>query len=183
MRALTLQMAACIHMLVIHNSSFYFIFHFGHQRPRASICDFLKTLSQRMQESIEPKAQITYMGSISNASSGPRPKIFYIRTVIFNVVWLAYKTDISEEVRSRRSYVISRLFVVPRPPTQEFRITHSVAFMLDAIIQICTRSQIALLWTHFGHQSTSICDFMIFFLSENAGKHRSKGTAKYLHHL
>ena len=31
--------------------------------------------------------------------------------------WLAYKTDISEEVRSHQSNVISRLFVVPGPPT------------------------------------------------------------------
>ena len=31
--------------------------------------------------------------------------------------WLACKTDISEEVRGHQSNVISRLFVVPGPPT------------------------------------------------------------------
>ena len=36
---------------------------------------------------------------------------------IGHYTWLAWKIDISEEVRSHRSNVISRLFVVPRPPT------------------------------------------------------------------
>ena len=31
--------------------------------------------------------------------------------------WLACKTDISEEVRGHQSNVITRLFVVPGPPT------------------------------------------------------------------
>ena len=36
---------------------------------------------------------------------------------IGHYTWLAWKTDISEEVRSHQSNVISRLFVVPGPPT------------------------------------------------------------------
>ena len=36
---------------------------------------------------------------------------------ISHYTWLACKTDISEEVRSHQSNVISRRFVVPRPPT------------------------------------------------------------------
>ena len=52
--------------------------------------------------------------------------------------WLACKTDISEEMRNHRSDVISRLFVVPRPHTLYFPTTHSIAFMLRAIIKTVT---------------------------------------------
>ena len=41
----------------------------------------------------------------------------YFQRVIGHYTMLACKTDISEEVRSHQSKVISRLFVVPRPPT------------------------------------------------------------------
>ena len=79
-------------------------------------------LSQRMQESIDPKALITYMGSKIDGPSGPRPRFFIVghshfQRGIGHYTWLACKTDISEEVRSHQSNVISRLFVVPRPPT------------------------------------------------------------------
>ena len=75
-----------------------------------------------MQESIDPKAQITYMGSKFDGPSGPRPRFFIVGLSHFqrgigHYTWLACKTDISEEVRSHQSNVISRLFVVPRPPT------------------------------------------------------------------
>ena len=41
----------------------------------------------------------------------------HFQRVMGYYTWLAYKTDISEEVRSHQSNVISRLFVVPGPPT------------------------------------------------------------------
>ena len=77
-------------------------------------------LSQRMQESIEPKAQLTYMGSKIHGPSGPRPRFFIIglgnfQRGIGHYTWLGCKTDISEEVRNHRSDVIPRRFVVPRP--------------------------------------------------------------------
>ena len=52
--------------------------------------------------------------------------------------WLACKTNISEEVRNHRSDVISRLFVVLRPHTHYFPTTHSIAFMLRAMIKTVT---------------------------------------------
>ena len=75
-----------------------------------------------MQESIAPKAQITYMGSIIHGPSGPGPRFFIVGLSHFqhgisHYTWLAWKSDISEEVRSHRSNVISPRFVVPRPPT------------------------------------------------------------------
>ena len=94
---------------------------FGHQS--ASICGFRKNfLSPRMLVSIDPKAQITYMGSKIDCTSGPRPRFFiaglgHFQRGIGYYTWLACKTDISEEVRSHLSNVITRLFVVPRPPT------------------------------------------------------------------
>ena len=40
-----------------------------------------------MQESIDPKAYITYMGSKIYGQSGPRPRFFMVRPiVIFNVL-------------------------------------------------------------------------------------------------
>ena len=48
-----------------------------------------------------------YIGSIFYGPSGPGPRFFIVRLkVIFNVEWLACKSDISEEVRSHRSNVI-----------------------------------------------------------------------------
>ena len=75
-----------------------------------------------MQESIDPKAKITYMGSKIDGTSGPRPRFFIVELSHFqrgigHYTWLACKTDISEEVRSHQSNVIYRLFVVPGPPT------------------------------------------------------------------
>ena len=75
-----------------------------------------------MQESIDPKAQITYMGSIIHGLSGPGPRFFLVglghfQRGICHYTWLACKTDISEEVRSHRSHVIARPFVVPRQIT------------------------------------------------------------------
>ena len=75
-----------------------------------------------MRDSIDPKAYITYMGSKIDDPSGPRPRFFIVGHCHFqrgigHYTWLAWKTDISEEVRSHQSNVISRLFVVPRPPT------------------------------------------------------------------
>ena len=69
-----------------------------------------------MQDSIYPRAQITYMGSIIHGPSGPGPR-FFIEELRHFQRCIACKTDISEEVRSHRSNVISRLLVVPRPPT------------------------------------------------------------------
>ena len=60
------------------------------------------------------------MGSKIDGPSGPRPRSIFHRLfqrVMGYYTWLAYKTDISEEVRSHQSNVISRLFVVPGPPT------------------------------------------------------------------
>ena len=62
------------------------------------------------------------MGSKIDGPSGPRPRFFIVRLSHFqrgigHYTWLACKTDISEEVRSHQSNVISRLFVAPRPPT------------------------------------------------------------------
>ena len=75
-------------------------------------------LSQRIQESINPKTKITYMGSKFDGPSGPRPRFFIVGLSHFQrgigpYTWLACKTDISEEVRNHRSDVISWLFVVP----------------------------------------------------------------------
>ena len=39
-----------------------------------------------MQESIDLKAQITYMGSKIDGPSGPRPRFFMLDFVIFSVV-------------------------------------------------------------------------------------------------
>ena len=41
----------------------------------------------------------------------------HFQRVMGYYTWLVYKTDISEEVRSHQSNVISGLFVVPGPPT------------------------------------------------------------------
>ena len=62
------------------------------------------------------------MGSKIDGPSGPRPRFFHSWTRRFqrgfgHYTWLACKTDISEKVRSHQSNVISRLFVVPGPPT------------------------------------------------------------------
>ena len=70
-----------------------------------------------MQESIDPKALITYMGSKIDGPSGPRPRFFIVGLGIGQYTQLICKTDISEEVGSHQSSVISRLFVVTRPPT------------------------------------------------------------------
>ena len=63
-----------------------------------------------------------YMGSKIDGPSGLRPRFYIVglrhfQRGIGHYTWLACKTDISEEVRSHQSNVISRLFVVPRPPT------------------------------------------------------------------
>ena len=82
-------------------------------------------LSQKIQESIDPKTWITYMGSKIDGPSGPRPRFFIVGLSHFQrgigpYTWLACKTDISEEVRNHWSDVISWLFVVPRPHTLIF---------------------------------------------------------------
>ena len=64
---------------------------------------------------------------------------------IGHYTWLACKTDISEEVRSHQSNVISRLFVVPGPPTDLFRTTNSIAFILQPINETVT-NHAALNW-------------------------------------
>ena len=106
------------------------------------------------------------MGSKSDGPSGPRPRFFIVGLSHFqrgigHYTWLACKTDISEEVRSHQSNVISRFFVVPGSPADYFRTTNSIVFKLDPT----KRSQIALLWTDSGHQSASICDFLKIFVS------------------
>ena len=78
------------------------------------------------------------MGSKINGPSGPRSRFFIIgfshfQRGIGHYTWLAWKIDISEEVRSHRSNVITRLFLVLRPPTDWFRTTHSIAFILHQI--------------------------------------------------
>ena len=65
---------------------------------------------------------MTYMGSKIDGPSGPRPRFLIVglrhfQRVIGHYTWLACKTDISEEVRSHQSNVISRLFLVPGAPT------------------------------------------------------------------
>ena len=62
------------------------------------------------------------MGSKFDGPSGPRPRFFIVclghfQRAIGHNTWLARKSDISEEVRGHQSNVISRLFVVPGPPT------------------------------------------------------------------
>ena len=62
------------------------------------------------------------MGLKIDGPSGPRSRFFivglgHIQLCFGPYTWLACKTDISEEVRSHQSNVISRLFVVPRPHT------------------------------------------------------------------
>ena len=62
------------------------------------------------------------MGSKIDGPSGPRSRFFIVglshfQRCIGHYTWLACKTDISEEVKSHQSNVISRVFVVPRPPT------------------------------------------------------------------
>ena len=62
------------------------------------------------------------MGSKIDGPSGPRPRFFIVGLSHFqrgigHYTWLACKTDISEEVRTHQSNVISRLCVVPGPPT------------------------------------------------------------------
>ena len=70
-----------------------------------------------MQESIDPKALITYMGSKIDGPSGPRPRFFLVGLDIGQYTQLVCKTDISEEVRGHQFSVISRLFVVTSAPT------------------------------------------------------------------
>ena len=75
-------------------------------------------LSQTMQESINQKAQITYMGSKIDYPSGPTRRFFIVGLGHFQpgmgqYTWLACKTDISEDVRSHQSNAISRLFFCP----------------------------------------------------------------------
>ena len=75
-----------------------------------------------MQESIDPKAQITHMGSIIHGLSGSGPRFFIVELSHFqrgigHYTWLACITDISEEVRIHRPNVIYRLFVISRSPT------------------------------------------------------------------
>ena len=62
------------------------------------------------------------MGSKIDGLSGRRPRFFIVglghfQRGIGHYTWLARKTDISEIVRRHQSNVISRLFVVPGPPT------------------------------------------------------------------
>ena len=63
------------------------------------------------------------MGSKIYGPSGPRLPFFIVglshfqRGIGHYIQGLACKTDISEEGRSHQSNVISRLFVVPGPPT------------------------------------------------------------------
>ena len=108
---------------------------------------------------------------------------------------IACKTDISEEVRSHQSNVISRLYVVLDSfavinlmsylvflwsldyPLTNSRTTNSIAFKLHPINQTVTN----------GHKSrcselisgTKALQFVTFWkflsLTENAGEHRSKG--------
>ena len=56
------------------------------------------------------------MGSIINGPSGPGPRFFigHFQRRIDHYTWLSCENDISEEVKSHRSNVISRLFVVPQ---------------------------------------------------------------------
>ena len=62
------------------------------------------------------------MVSKIDGPSGPRPRFFIVGLSHFqrgfgHYTWPACKTAISEEVRSHQSNVISRLFVIPGPPT------------------------------------------------------------------
>ena len=62
------------------------------------------------------------MGSKFDGPSGPISRFFIVGLSHFqrgigHYTWLACKTDISQEVRGHQSNVISRLFVVPGPPT------------------------------------------------------------------
>ena len=96
-----------------------------------------------MQISIDPKTHITYMGSKIDGPSSPRPRFFIVGLGHFQrgigyYTWLACKTDISEEVRSHQSNAISRLFVVPRPSTDYFWTTNSIAFILHPINETVT---------------------------------------------
>ena len=90
------------------------------------------------------------MGSKIDGPSGPRPRFFIVglshsQRVIGHYTWLACKTDISEEGRSHQSNVISRLFVVPGPPTDWFRTTNSIAFKLHSVNETVT-NRVALIW-------------------------------------
>ena len=83
------------------------------------------------------------MGSKFDGPSGPISRFFIVGLSHFqrgigHYTWLACKTDISQEVRGHQSNVISRLFVVPGPPTDKFRTTNSIAFKLDPINEMVT---------------------------------------------
>ena len=83
------------------------------------------------------------MGSKIDGPSGPRPRFFIVwlshfQRGIGHYTWLACKTDISEEVRCHQSNVISRLLVVPGPPTDQFWTTSSIAFKLHPINETFT---------------------------------------------
>ena len=61
------------------------------------------------------------MGSKIDGPSGPRPRFSIVGqsfSAWYGPLYMAsIQTDISEDVRSHQSNVISRLFVVPGPPT------------------------------------------------------------------
>ena len=90
------------------------------------------------------------MGFKVAGPSGPKPRILIVGLSHFqrdigHYKWLACKASISEEVRSHQSKVISRLFMVPRPLTDEFRTTNSIAFILHPINETVT-NRAALNW-------------------------------------
>ena len=87
------------------------------------------------------------MGSKIDGPSGPRPRFFLVghgnfQRGIGHYTWLGCKSDISEEVRSHQSNVLSRLFVVPGQPTGKFRTTNSIAFIPHPINETCGWSKV-----------------------------------------
>ena len=110
-----------------------------------SICDFLKIFVSHREyrrASIQrhrshiwgPKLMVRVVPDLEFSQLD----ISHFQRGIGRYTWLACKTDISEEVRSHQSNVISRLFVFPGPPTGLFRTTNSIAFKLDPINETVT---------------------------------------------
>ena len=117
------------------------------------------------------------MGSKIDGPSGPRSRFFIVGLSHFQrgigqYTWLACKPDISEEVRNRRSDVISWLFVVPRPHTlifdHSFHCTYATCNNKNGHKTRCSE-QIS------GTKALQFVTFWKFLsLTENTGEHRSK---------
>ena len=131
-------------------------------------------LSQRMQESIDPKALITYIGSTFHGPSGPGQRLFIAEHGHFQISMASMQNW--QEVRRYRYNVISQLFVVPKPhtliPDHSFHCIDATCNNHNDHILLCPE----LISGRKAIQFVTFWEFLSLSLTENAAEHRSKGT-------